>query len=280
MKKIFLFLFIFILIAFSYSQEIKPRGTILSYSLSPTSLRTGEKGFIRIKLADNISGSAAISVKNNQWFYIDDIKINHSENEIFIWFMPLDPALSFFPDFVIEDKVYSGIPLSIKSRLGDLNTLNHLEGKLLLPWTKLLFAACFTLLVLFLFLCYYGIKVLPKKIRKTAVLKNNAFKRKRLLKKMSKMTYGLNQYEKADYIKRFIKLLKEYLEIATGKKATCFTTTEITTAFPSAPFKELFFLDSVRFGNIDADSEIITEASGSVYDFAILLEGAATGERV
>ncbi|MCL2294918.1 MAG: hypothetical protein FWC36_08655 [Spirochaetes bacterium] len=286
MRRIFLFLFVFIFIALSYSQDSKVYpiryGTILNYTLNPTTLRTGEKGFIRIRLADNITSSdrGAITVKNNQWFFIEDIKINHNRNEIFIWFIPLDPSVSFFPDFIIEERIYSGIPLVIESRLGNVSTLNPLGGKLLLPWTKLLFAAGFTLLVIFLFLCYYAIKVAPKKIRKTVVLKTNAFKRKYLLRKMSRLASRLSQYEKADYTKRFIQLLKEYLEIATSKKTTCFTTKEIVTAFPEAPSKELVFLDSVRFGNAAADSQVITETSEAVYSFALQLEEAAGARKI
>ncbi|MCL2706168.1 MAG: hypothetical protein FWE72_08180 [Spirochaetaceae bacterium] len=277
MRKIFLLLFILTTISLSQSYSQASRGTVLSYTVNPASIGTGEKGFTRIKLADDLVSSdrETISIKNNQWFYVEEIKINHEENEILIWFMPLDPSLSAFPDFEIGDKIYSGIPLSVKSKLGNTNSLAVLGGKVLLPWTKLLFAAGFTLLVLFLFLFYYVIKIVPKKIRKTVFLQSNTFKRKRLLKKMSKMIFRLSKYEKTDYIKRFIKLLKEYLEIATSKKTTCFTTGEIITAYPKAPSQELVFLDFVRFGNGIADSKIISEASTTIYDFALMYEGAA-----
>jgi len=281
MRKIFLFIFIFTVLSHfqSFSQESK--GTVLSYTLNPTSLKTGEKGFIRIKLADNLKSSdrETISIGNNQWFHIDDIKINHEENEILIWFIPLDSSISGFPEFKIEDKIYSGIPLFVKSRLGNLNSLNLLGGKVLLPWTRFIFAAIFALFISFLFLFYYVIKIVPKKLRKTAILGSSAFKRKRLLKRMSRMILRLGKYEKADYIKRFIKLLKEYLEIATSKKTTCFTTKEIITTFPEAPSKELVFFDFIRFGNNTVDSKIISEASGTVYDFALMLEAAAAGEK-
>ncbi|MCL2480123.1 MAG: hypothetical protein FWF38_00270 [Spirochaetaceae bacterium] len=282
MRKIFLFLFILTALSLSQSFSQESRGTILSYTLNPTPLKTGDKGFIRIKLANDLISSdrGTISIKNNQWFHVEDIKINHEENEILIWFVPLDPALSTFPDFIIGDKIYSGIPLSVKSRLGNSNSLNLLGGKVFLPWTRLLFAAGFTLLVLFLFLFYYVIKIVPRKIRKTVILKSNTFKRKHLLRKMSKMILRLSKYEKTDYIKRFVKLLKEYLEIATSKKTTCFTTKEIIAAFPEAPSKELVFLDFIRFGNGAVDSKIITEASGTVYDFALMLEGAAGEKKI
>jgi len=263
----------------------KSRGTVLRYRLHPTLLKTGEKGFIRIRVADNLTSSdiRRISINNNQWFHINNIEINHSENEILVWFIPFDPAITSFPEFEIGDKIYSGIPISVQSRLGNVNTLNPLGGKVLLPWTRVLFGGVFTLLVIFLFLLYYAIKVVPKKLRKTVALKSNAFKRKFLLRKMSRMIPRLNKYEKTDYIKRFIKLLKEYLEITTSKKTTCFTTREIITAFPEAPCKELIFMDSVRFGNSSADSETITETSGTVYNFALMFENVmreeAAGEK-
>ena len=332
MKKIFLLLFIFIIITISHSQEKdslesgasresfqenkeaksqeiksqKKKGFILKYTLIPTTIKTGEKGFIRIKLADNLASldTKTISIKNNQWFHIDDIKINHDEDEILIWYIPLDSTISSFPDFSIGDRIYSGIPLSVKSRLGNLNKINQLGDKLLLPWTKLLFAAGFALLVLVLFLFYYLIKIVPQKIRKKIILNSNSFKRKQLLKKMSKMASRLNHLNNAnqsnqssssslsrsnqsnrkektdyiEYIKRFIKLLKNYLEIASGKNATCFTAKEIAATFPEAPLKELIFMDSVRFGNVNTDSKIVAEASGVVYAFALKFE-EITGEK-
>ena len=295
MKKIFLFIILTALYHpnLSHSQDQSPdnpqdqpketKGTILRYKVNPGLLGTGEKGVIRIKLAEDItsSDSSAMSIKNNQWFHIDDVKINNVENEILVWFIPLDPSVSAFPDFKIENKIYSGIPLSVRSKLGNVNSLNLLGGKVFLPWTKLIFAAGFTLLVLFLFLFYYVVKIVPKRIRKKVIIESNAFKRKRLLKKMAKMILRLRKYEKTEYIKRFIKLLKEYLEIATSKKITCFTTNEIITEFPEAPSKELVFLDFIRFGDSEADPQIITEVSGTVYDFALMLEGSAgnSGEK-
>jgi len=288
MRKVVLFVFIFSALALfqsntqlyaqpheqSYEQE--SIGTVLSYRINPASPKTGEKSFIRIKIADNLASSdtSVISIKNDQWLHIDDIRINHNENEILIWFIPLDPATAFFPEFMIEDKTYSGISLPVQSRLGNEPLLNPLGEKVLLPWTRVLFAGLFTLLVLVLFLIYYAIKVVPGKIRKTVVLKTNAFKRKSLLRKMAKMVSSSSRYEKTDYIKRFIRLLKEYLEIATRKKTTCFTTGEIITAFPQSPSGELILMDTVRFGNSSdyTDPEIITKASGAVYSFALMLE--------
>ena len=275
MRKIFLPLFVFIIVL-SHAQDYprETEGVILKYTLYQTSLKTGDKGLIRIKVAETLtsSESGTLSIKNNEWFFIEDIKINHDENEILIWFIPLDPSISHFPDFTIQNKTYSGIPLSVKSQLGNLNTLNFLGGKILLPWTMLLFAAGFTLLVLVLVLIYFSIKVIPKKIRKSIILKNKTFRRKRLLKKMLKMCSRLSKYKIEDYIKRFIRLLKEYLEIATSKKTICFTTGEIITTFPHAPSKELIFMDSVRFGDAAANPDIITEASGAVYNFALMFE--------
>ena len=303
MKKIFLLLFVFI--SLSHAQESnrpqESKGTILSYKLNPGSLKTGEKGFVRIKLADDLisSDKRTISIKNNKWFHIDDIKINHEENEILVWFMPLDSSLSAFPDFKIEDRIYSGIPLSVKSALGNSSSINLPNGKLLLPWTKLLFAAGFTLLVLFLFSFYYVFKIVPQKIKKEVIFRSNAFKRKRLLKKMFKMNSLQEKSKKPDYIKRFIKLLKEYLEIAAAINTppacagvqvdynmiseeflldggrinpTCFTTKEIAAAFPGAPLKELVFFDSVRFGNAEANHQTISEASETIYNFALMIE--------
>ncbi len=282
MKKIFLLLFIFILITFSYSQNMESKGTIVSYTLNPPALKTGEKGFARIRIAENFAlpESRKFSIRNNQWFHIDDIKINYEENEILVWFMPLDPSITAFPDFKIQNKLYSGIPLTVKSQLGNVNLISLLDEKLLLPWTKLLFAACFTLLILFLSLCYYIVKVVPENIRKTFILKNAVFKRKQLLKKITKLTNKIKLYEQADYIKQLLKLLKQYLEIVTDKKATCFTTGEMIKEFPDAPSKELLFLDSVRFGNSSADSGTIAEASGSVYNFALMFEEIAGGKKI
>jgi len=285
MKKIFLLVFIFSALALfqsntqlhAQSHEQESIGTVLSHRLNPGSPKTGERSFIRIKVADNLpsADTGAILIKNDQWLHIDDIRINHNENEILIWFIPFDPGIVFFPEFIIEAKIYSGIPLPVQSMLGNEISLNLLGEKVLLPWTRVLFAGIFTLLVLVLFLIYYVIKVVPKKIRKTVISKTNVFKRKSLLKKMAKMISISDRYEKTDYIKKFIKLLKEYLEIATQKKTTCFTTGEIITAFPQSPSKELIFMDTVRFGNpSDYTAPEVTGASGTVYSFALMLEQA------
>ncbi len=282
MKRTLLAAFLILLAAAaSIAQEESKASARADYS--PLVLKAGEKCFVRIKMNDDISlpDDGPLSVDENPWFYITDLKVNYAEDEVLIWFVPLDPSLSFLPAVRAGNKVYSGIPVSVMSRLDEGSVFTFPGGRLLLPGTRLLFAALAAIVILALFTAWYLLARLPGKIRDFIFLKTGESEKKKLLSRMAFLASSPDRYGSAELSGLIASCLKEYLEIITGERVTCFTTSEVIAASGGKLSGELVFFDSVRFGNIRPDTETIKKSAEKIYDYAVsagsIITGAADG---
>ncbi|MDX9801293.1 MAG: hypothetical protein RBT69_08165 [Spirochaetia bacterium] len=291
MRKILTLFIFFTAISASASEP----GKFSSAIFSPSLIKTGMKCFVRISVSDNLdqSDSGEITIASSKWFHLIDIKVNYDENEILLWFIPLDPSITWLPEIRAGKFVYSGIPVSIESVLTEESTINPSGGMVLLPGTRMLFAFIAAVFILTVFLLYLLFSKLPGRIIKIINSKKKERRRKELLFILKSIAENLSKGpgsggKKADIdiAGKIVKSLREFLELATEKKITCFTTAEIVDAAanPPAPADELFFLDYLRFSPLSSvssgiqvvpDEAKLAEAAEKIYSFAVLIDNAA-----
>ncbi len=253
---------------------------------NPAVIKTGMKCFVRISVSDDLdkSDAGAVSIENNKWFHLLDIRVNYDEEEILLWFIPLDPSIAYLPEIRAGKYIYSHIPVSIESALTDQNPDdpgNPSGVMLLLPGTRMLFAFMAALFISALFLSLLIIKKLPGKLIKILNLKKQGNRRKELLlilESIADNPYAASLRDKAGDGKtaagvvsgKIVKSLKEFLEIVTEKKITCLTTEEIVKIIEHPPADELLFLDAIRFSpGSSACSDGFFEKNEGAEDFTI-----------
>jgi len=294
-------------IAFSAGALEPGRFTEADYN--PDVLKTGMKCFVRISVSDDldISDAGDISIENSKWFHLLDIRVNYDEDEILLWFIPLDPSMAYLPQIRAGKYIYPHIPVSIESVLTDQNLSDPgtpAGVMLLLPGTRMLFAFMAAVFISVLFLSLLILKKLPGKIIKILNLRKQGNRRKELLlilERIADNPYEAVLRDKAGMGKtaagvvsgKIAKSLKEFLEIVTEKRITCLTTEEIVKVIEHPPADELFFLDTLRFSPLSSASPggffeknegpdsfrisveaKLKETAQNIYSFALSLEKA------
>ena len=171
-------------IAFSAGALEPGRFTEADYN--PDVLKTGMKCFVRISVSDDldISDAGDVSIENSKWFHLLDIRVNYDEDEILLWFIPLDPSMAYLPQIRAGKYIYPHIPVSVESVLTDQNLSDPgtpAGVMLLLPGTRMLFAFMAAVFISVLFLSLLILKKLPGKIIKILNLRKQGNRRKELL---------------------------------------------------------------------------------------------------
>ena len=276
-----LFVSVTMLSILTASENRENRGTVISVSYSPETLKAGARAFVRIRSAGKpLHSSAPLQIKNDRWFHVENTGINSSENEILVWFVPFDSSIKTFPEIEWGELVFTGIPISVETSLAAGSSLSFPEGKLLLPMTRLILAAAVAAVILLVTAFSLAFRYLPEKTAKLTAAARQLSRGEILKARIRNLLAKAGKMEQTEFSALFMVYIREYLEATTGKNFSCLTTSEILEAAGRGcglAAGDLMVLDMAHYGDASFGEAVLKEAAERVFSSVLAFAGEREG---
>ncbi len=256
--RIFL-LFLILINSFIFAEDICQM-KIESVEYEPETIRTGEKGFCRIKISGKkleAEDAQSIKAKDSISFEITDIILDISSNELLVWFVPFNPLEKYLPPFKGRDFIIKNIPVNIKAYAKPADSPPNPPGAVLLPGTRLMLGFFFFLFSFVIFLLYFVKKYYYTKVKRKIHVVSNEIEIKKILFKIRNLSVKDINSDYKSFLAGLSILFRRYLEKRLDNPFMSFTSSELnqkllldgvlSSSEGESLKKDLFLLDKIRF---------------------------------